>query len=144
MQICHEHSKHSYNDLMRCLDANSYLRKFLSVALFCSTLFAAGQAQQVPMTPRSTPVSPGQAPTSSDENDNDSMARHAMQQQAERRNTQRQQDIVNDSAKLLSLAQQLKAEVDKSSKGQLSISVVKKAEEIEKLAKSVKEKMKGS
>ena len=72
------------------------------------------------------------------------MTRHAMQQQAERRNTQRQQDIVNDTEKLLSLAQQLKAEVDKSNKGQLSLSVVKKAEEIEKLAKAVKEKMKGS
>ena len=65
-------------------------------------------------------------------------------QQAIRRNTQRQQDIVNDTAKLLLLAQQLKDEVDKSRKDQLSVSVVKKAEEIEKLAKSVKEKMKAN
>ena len=72
------------------------------------------------------------------------MARRAMEQQALRRNTQRQQDIVNDTTKLLDLAQQLKAEVDKSSKNQMSVSVIKKAEEIEKLAKAVKEKMKGS
>lgn len=72
------------------------------------------------------------------------MTRHAMEQQAIKRNTQRQQDIVNDTAKLLDLAQQLKDEVDKSRKDQMSVSVIKKAEEIEKLAKSVKEKMKGS
>jgi len=72
------------------------------------------------------------------------MSRHAMEQQAERRNTQRQQDIVKDTTKLLELAQQLKTEVDKSRRDQLSVSVVKKAEEIEKLAKAVKEKMKGS
>jgi len=72
------------------------------------------------------------------------MTRHAMEQQAIKRNTQRQQDIVNDTAKLLDLAQQLKDEVDKSRKDQMSVSVIKKAEEIEKLAKAVKEKMKGS
>lgn len=112
--------------------------------LFFCSFAAIGHAQQLPTTPRPAPASPGQAPSSSDDNDNDAMARRVMIQQAERRNTQRQQDIVNDTAKLLTLAQQLKAEVDKSSKDQLSISVVKKAEEIEKLAKSVKEKMKGS
>jgi hypothetical protein len=37
----------------------------------------------------------------------------------------------------------LKEEVDKSSKDTMSITVIKKAEEIEKLAKSVKERMKG-
>jgi type VI protein secretion system component VasF len=127
---------------MQRLDANSRSRKVFAAALICSSFFLA-QAQQAPVT-RPTPGSPVQAPGSSDENDNDPMAHHAAVQQAERRNTQRQQDIVNDTAKLLELAQQLKAEVDKSRKDQLSVSVVKKAEEIEKLAKSVKEKMKGS
>lgn len=72
------------------------------------------------------------------------MARRAMVQQAQRRNEQRQQDLVKDTDKLLTLAQQLKDEVGKSNKNELSLSVVKKAEEIEKLAKSVKDKMKGS
>jgi type VI protein secretion system component VasF len=62
-------------------------------------------------------------------------------EQSMKRNSLRQQEIVDDTAKLLSLAQQLKTEVDKSNKDMLSIAVVKKAEEIEKLAKSVKEKM---
>jgi hypothetical protein len=130
---------------MRCLNANSYSRNLLTVILFCSSFLAVGRAQQVPMQPRPVPTLPGQAPTTGDENANsDVMTRRAMTQQAERRNVQRQQDIVNDTAKLLTLAEQLKEEVDKSSKNQLSVSVVKKAEEIEKLAKSVKEKMKGN
>jgi ATP-dependent helicase/DNAse subunit B len=58
-----------------------------------------------------------------------------------RRNAQRQQQIVDDTAKLLELAQKLNSEVSKSDKDTLSIPVVKEAEEIEKLAKSIKEKM---
>ena len=59
-------------------------------------------------------------------------------------NDERQKELVADTAKLLALAQQLQAEVDKSNKDQLSVSVVKKAEEIEKLARSVKDKMRGN
>ncbi len=69
------------------------------------------------------------------------MARHMQEQLARSRNNQRQQQMVADAAKLLDLATQLKAEVDKSNKDTLSLSVVKKADEIEKLAKSVKDKM---
>jgi hypothetical protein len=50
--------------------------------------------------------------------------------------------IVDESARLLKLATDLKAEVDKTTKDTLSISVVRKADEIEKLAHSVKEAMK--
>lgn len=57
------------------------------------------------------------------------------------RNMLRQKEIVTDTNHLLDLAKQLKEDVDKSSKDQLSVSVVSTANEIEKLAKSVKEKM---
>ena len=57
-----------------------------------------------------------------------------------KRNTIRQQRIVDDTAKLLELAQQLKNEMDKNAKNSLSGSA-KKAEEIERLAKGVKDKM---
>ena len=40
------------------------------------------------------------------------------------------------------MATDLKAEVDKTTKDTLSLSVIRKADEIEKLAHSVKEKMK--
>ena len=48
-----------------------------------------------------------------------------------------------DTDKLLKLSVELKAYVDKSDENVLSLDVVRKAEEIEKLAKSVKDKMKG-
>jgi hypothetical protein len=49
----------------------------------------------------------------------------------------------HDTDKLLRLSVELKESVDKSDENVLSLDVIKKAEEIEKLAKSVKEKMKG-
>jgi hypothetical protein len=64
------------------------------------------------------------------------------QQNFEAANTERKRQIAEDSAKLLKLATDLKAEVDKTTKDTLSLSVIRKAEEIEKLAHDVKEKMK--
>lgn len=58
-------------------------------------------------------------------------------------NLQRQQDIQKDTEKLLELATELKQAVDKSNENMLSVDVIKKAEQIEKLAKQVKDKMKG-
>lgn len=51
--------------------------------------------------------------------------------------------LKTDTDKLLKLSVELKEYVDKSDEHVLSIDVVKKAEQIEKLAKSVKDKMKG-
>jgi hypothetical protein len=48
-----------------------------------------------------------------------------------------------DTDKLLKLSVELKQYVDKSDENVLSLDVIKKAEEIEKLARSVKDKMKG-
>jgi hypothetical protein len=61
-----------------------------------------------------------------------------------RRNEDRQKQIKRDTQKLLQLATELNDFVDKSNENILSIDVVKKAEEIEKFAHSVKEKMKDS
>jgi hypothetical protein len=57
-------------------------------------------------------------------------------------NIERKKQIAEDSAKLLKLATELKAEVDKTTKDTLSLTVIRKADEIEKLAHDVKEKMK--
>ena len=54
----------------------------------------------------------------------------------------RQAQIVADTNRLYQLAQELQAEVAKSNKNTLSLAVVKKAAEVEKLAKSLKERMK--
>jgi hypothetical protein len=60
------------------------------------------------------------------------------------RNVDRQKQLVLDTQKLLTLANELKVEVDKSTKDTMSLDVIRKADEIEKLAHSVKEKMKGN
>lgn len=60
-----------------------------------------------------------------------------------KRNVARQQDIKKDTDKLLELATELKQYVDKTNEDILSMDVIKKADEIEKLAHSVREKMKG-
>ncbi|HEY1528962.1 MAG TPA: hypothetical protein VGH51_22285 [Candidatus Angelobacter sp.] len=57
-------------------------------------------------------------------------------------NKKRQQDIREDTDKLFQLATELKAAVDKTNENLLSLDVIHKAEEVEKLAKKVKEKMK--
>lgn len=61
---------------------------------------------------------------------------------ARQRNKDRQAALKKDTDKLLELATELKEYVDKTDENMLSLDVIKKAEEIEKLSKSVKEKMK--
>jgi hypothetical protein len=51
--------------------------------------------------------------------------------------------LKTDADKLLKLSVELKQYVDKADENVLSLDVIKKADEIEKLARSVKEKMKG-
>lgn len=61
-----------------------------------------------------------------------------------RANEQRQAELKRDTDKLLRLSTELKEYVEKSNENVLSLDVIKKADEIEKLAHSVKTKMKGS
>ena len=72
--------------------------------------------------------------------------RDAMQQQDNAKrikelNLQRQKDMTSDTVKLLELATQLNSETKKSENDRLSILQLRQAEMIEKLAKSVREKM---
>jgi hypothetical protein len=64
------------------------------------------------------------------------------QQEYDAANEERKRQIDSDSAKLLKLATDLKADVDKTDKDTLPVSATRKAEEIERLAHDVKEKMK--
>lgn len=91
-----------------------------------------------PATPRIE--GPGTlAPPVDDNADRDRIARDM----AKKANLERQAALKNDTDKLFKLATELKGYVDKSNENVLSLEVLKKAEEIEKLAHSVKEKMKG-
>ncbi len=55
----------------------------------------------------------------------------------------RHRRMIVDTDKLLELATELKDDVDKSTKNEMSVASIKKAAEIEKLAHDVKERMKG-
>ena len=57
---------------------------------------------------------------------------------AKKANLQRQAQLKTDTDRLLKLAVELKDYVDKSNENVLSLEVLKKAEEIEQLARSVK------
>jgi hypothetical protein len=69
------------------------------------------------------------------------MTREMQRTQAKRLQEQRQQQVLSDTAKLLLLATELKAEVDKREQDP-SVAVIKDADEIGKLAKRVSEKIK--
>jgi hypothetical protein len=94
----------------------------------------SGRGQQIPQQTQPPSVIPEQGP-------NDGKMEH---DQAKLRNLDRQKQIVADTQKLVTLANELQADVQKSDKDTLSLDVIRKADEIEKLAKSVRDRMKGS
>lgn len=100
-----------------------------------ATILSSPILAQIPQPPSSGT----QRPTPEDD------ARVKMEKDmAKKANQQRQAELKRDTEKLLKLATELKDYVDKTNENMLSLDVLKKAEEIEKLAHSVKEKMKGS
>jgi hypothetical protein len=98
-------------------------------------LLAQSRQTPTPDFPRPTPTLPAE---------NDEARAKLERDMAKKANRERQEALQRDTGKLLELATQLKENVDKSSANTLSLDVIKKAEEIEKLAHSVKEKMKGN
>lgn len=113
--------------------------------LVCLTAAAALASAQI-TTPN--PCKPIHPPVLTDPPDaNQQMVMHEQQQKDgagnyAAANMERKKQISDDSARLLKLATELKSEVDKTTKDTLSLGVIRKADEIEKLAHSVKEKMK--
>ena len=105
--------------------------------LFLCPLAVPGHAQN--QTPRPNPRPEANTPPFDDNEAHERLTRE-MQKKA---NEQREAALKSDTDKLLRLATELKSYVDKSNENILSVDVVKKAEEIEKLARSVKDKMKG-
>jgi hypothetical protein len=63
-------------------------------------------------------------------------------QQQKEMNKERYAKLKKDTDQLLKLATELKESVDKANQNTLSLEVIKKSEQIEKLAKSVRDKMK--
>jgi hypothetical protein len=71
----------------------------------------------------------------------DSVSSEAQKEQLTRLFLERQAQLRADTAKLVTLTAELKQQVDKTDINVLSIAVIKKAQEIQKLAKSVQDKM---
>jgi hypothetical protein len=109
-------------------------RNFLLCFLFTVTGFTQSMAFRPPQTRR---VEGTAAPPGDEGRD------RLIIEMSKKANMQRQAAIKSDTEKLLKLAEELKQYVDKTNENTLSVDVLKKAEEIEKLAHSVKEKMKG-
>ena len=57
-------------------------------------------------------------------------------------NEDRRKRMLSDTDKLLALSAELKADIEKSTKDELSLDVIRKAQEIEKLAHDVQQRMK--
>ncbi len=110
--------------------------KLLLLSLFALSALGNGQRPVPPPPPPGGDLSAAPA----GEDDAGAKLSHDM---AKKANEERHVALKNDTDKLLRLAVDLKAYVDKSNEHILSVDVVKKAEEIEKLAHSVKDKMKG-
>jgi len=116
---------------------SKWLVRLVIVLIFCAaspSVFA--QTSRLP--PSQLPENPSQQQPEDD-------ARSKMERDmAKRANQERQASLKKDTDKLLKLATELKEYVDKTNENMLSMDVVKKAEEIEKLAHSVRDKMKGN
>jgi nitric oxide reductase activation protein len=118
-----------------------FIRRFSLVAALMVAIVLPVWAQRQSATPPAPPGDRnglGTAPA--DEDDASARLAHDM---AKKANLERHAAIKSDTEKLLKLAVELKASVEKSNENLLSMDVVKKAEEIERLAHSVKDKMKG-
>jgi len=106
----------------------------------------AQTAQQQQDSPKAGPDKPYLLPEANRLPDaNQQMEMHDQQagpQNYAAANIERKKQISDDSTRLLKLATELKSEVDKTTKDTLSLGVIRKADEIERLAHSVKEKMK--
>jgi len=112
----------------------------LLIPLVAAPLLAQDSSQRNPLPqtgPSPSMQNPG-SPSTTDENE-----ARIQRDMAKKANQERQAQLKRDTDKLLKLATELKEYVDKSNENTLSVNVVKKAEEIEKLARSVKDKMKG-
>ena len=110
------------------------------VCVYFFSVFAEHASAQRKTQPPLPPTRTDAAPPNGDEND--AQARIASEL-AKKAAKERIAALKSDTNRLLKLSVELKQSVDKSDENVLSVDVIKKAEEIERLARSVKEKMKG-
>jgi methionyl-tRNA synthetase len=113
--------------------------KCFALALLLLMFIPVSSFTQNPQIPGPSP-NLGPAPDAHEEEEHAKIEK----EMAKKANHERQAQLHRDTDNLLKLATELKQYVDKSNENTLSLDVVRKAEEIEKLAHSVKEKMKAN
>jgi hypothetical protein len=111
------------------------------LALIIGFTLTAGPSRAGVQNPKMPPMPMPQVPQTDQEDPSRSKLERDL---AKKANQERHASLKRDTDKLLKLATELKDYVDKTNESVLSLEVVKKAEEIEKLAHSVKEKMKAN
>ena len=108
-------------------------------ALILVLVLTSGVGAACAQNPKFPPMPEPQTPSQEDQ------AKSKLERDlAKQANRERQVALKRDTEKLLKLATELKDYVEKTNENVLSFDVVKKAEEIEMLAHSVKEKMKAN
>lgn len=126
------------------------MRRFLAFAILLSSLTFTEllAAQQSPCDQAPPPISaenPNNGyPPFSVTSKPDAITQEQQHKQAEARNKDRQSSLKKDTDQLLQLATELKQSVDKTNEHVLSLDVIKKTEAVEKLAKSIRDKMKAN
>jgi len=93
---------------------------------------------------RQAPVSGVQTELPGPQRDSDRTLAEMEQRRLREANKERYEELKRDADKLLQVATELKLYVDQSNENVLSLTVIRKAEEMERLAKSVKQKMRGN
>jgi hypothetical protein len=122
---------------------------FVLIASVSSVRYSRAQDVHIPIPPRTpqaqdlhTPIPPATVPGPDTSNVRVPEGDDIQRQQAIAANSQRQLEIRRDTDKMLQLTADLKDYLQKAQRGVMSVDAIKKAEQIEKLAHSVKSKMK--
>jgi hypothetical protein len=120
------------------------VRPRIRARIFFFSLVALLHLAQLPVVAQQSPGTPPAPPRIGDLTAGEDEARSRLTREMEKKAAKaRAAALKTDTDRLLKLSVELKDYVDKADENVLSLDVIKKAEEIEKLAKSVKDKMKG-
>jgi hypothetical protein len=123
------------------------VRTLIAVGVFLTISFSSSvsEVQTSTGTPFPSPnnsVGLPQSPFPDPFHGMDEISQRQFQLRLKELNLQRQKQLTSDSVKLLALANELKADVDKGGSDAPTPEQARKAEQIEKLARSVRDKMK--
>lgn len=126
--------------MAKIIDNSQPMRWTLFFAVLTAVFALPMYAQSSPANPTSAEQNPQASPSTAETHSTDSPKTDVSVPATPEE--MRQAQIEADTKKLYQLSAELRAEVAKTYKQSLSVSVLKKAQELEKLAKSLKAQMK--